>query len=160
VTHRRRPASIIAALVVLAGVLAVPTTAAAAPVKKACALVKPAEIAAQFPGGEVVKGEKPAGPPGASTCKYDIGTDGASAVAIFLQRGADAKAGYANAKQLSDDAVSLTGLGKKAFVSGGVVWVLKGSTLFYVQGLFFGPNAPADTTPGLTALAQAAYRRV
>jgi hypothetical protein len=154
----RRSVTVVVVATVLGAALV--SSAGAAPVKKACALVKPAEIAAQFPGAEVVKGEKPAGPPGASTCKYDIGTDGSKAVAIFLQRGADAKAGYANAKQLSDDAVPVTGLGKKAFVSGDVVWVLKGSTLFYVQGLFFGPNAPADPIPGLTALAQAAYERV
>jgi hypothetical protein len=48
----------------------------------------------------------------------------------------------------------------RAFEAGDVIWVLKRSTLFYVQGLFFGPDKPADLTTRLTTLAQAAYARV
>lgn len=156
-----RAAPTIAAGVLLAS-LAIALPALAAPVKKACALLEPSEISAQFAGSPVERGERPPGPRSATTCMLEVGSGapGSGSVALFLQRGGDAKAGYRLARrQLGATQTEVSGLGRKAFEAGDVVWVLKGSTLFYVQGLFYGENRPADLDDRLVALARLAYAR-
>lgn len=159
---RRRAAAAIVMGVLLASLVG-SGTALAAPVKKACALVKPSELSAQFAGAPVEKGPRPPGPPTATTCMLEVGAGapGGGSVALFLQRGAEAKAGFRVAKrQFAGNTTDVTGLGRKAFEAGDVVWVLKGSTLFYVQGLFYGDGKPADLKDRLVALAVLAYDRV
>jgi hypothetical protein len=158
---RRAAAAFVAG--VLLATLVGSGSAFAAPVKKACALIKPSELSAQFAGAPVEKGPRPPGPPTATTCMLEVGAGapGGGSVALFLQRGADAKEGFRVAeRQFASSAADVTGLGRKAFEAGDVVWVLKGSTLFYVQGLFYGEAKPADLRDRLVALAALAYERV
>jgi hypothetical protein len=158
----RRTAAALATGLLVASVV-VSSPALAAPVKKACALVRPSELSAQFADAAVEKGPKPPGPPTATTCMWVVGTGtpGGGSVALFLQRGSEAKNGYTLAKrQFADGATELTGLGRKAFEAGDVVWVLKGKTLFYVQGLFYGDGKPVDLVDRLVALARLAHDRV
>ena len=158
---RRAAIGIVTAVALASFVVAGP--AGAKPVKKACALVTPSELSAQFAGAPVEKGPRPPGPPTATTCMLEVGTGapGGGSVALFLQRGDEAKDGYALAKrQFKGSTTDVTGLGRKAFEAGDVVWVLKGSTLFYVQGLFYGDGKPADLKDRLVALAALAYDRV
>lgn len=153
---------LLASLVGSGAVLAAPTMPVKKPVTKACALLKASELSARFAGAPVEKGPRPPGPPTATTCMLEVGTGtpGGGSVALFLQHGADAKAGYRLARRrFAGVDTDVTGLGRTAFEAGDVVWVLKGSTLFYVQGLFYGDAKPADLEDRLVALARLAYDR-
>ena len=155
---------ILAVVALAAAIAVVPASAGAsvAETKNGCKYLKAAEVKTAL-GVAVTKGRKPAGPPEVSVCGYQLAAAGGS-VNLWVQKGSTASAGFDLAKRtFASHVETITGFGKKAFyVTGGLntLYVLKGSTLIYVQIVRLPDPDPATTKTQVTALAKIVVGRV
>lgn len=152
-------------LVVLAAVVAVVLPAGAtasgatAPgAKNGCKYLKVSEVN-RITGLTFVKGEQPPAPPTVAACGYVVTDDPTTAVNVWAQPKPQTALAFKTAKKaFADSAEPVTGLGKKAFYAGegvNTVYVLKGSTLVYVQYVALGNSDTAgikDATVEMTKL--------
>jgi len=154
---------VIGVLAAVAAVVPVSAGASVAATKNGCKYLKASEVKTAL-GVAATKGRKPAGPPAVAVCGYDLpGTTGS--VNLWVEKdGSVASAGFDAAKKaFSSDVEAVSGFGKKAFfVSGGLntLYVLKGSTLVYVQIVRIPDPDPASTKTQVAALTKIVVGRI
>jgi hypothetical protein len=153
-----RSLAVLVAVGAAAALLAVPAGATAPDVKNGCTYLKVAEVN-RITGLTFVKGKNPPAPPTVAACGYVVTDDPTTAVNVWVQPKPQTALAFRTAKKaLADSAEPVTGLGKKAFYAGkgvNTVYVLKGSTLVYVQYVAIGNSDTAgikDATVEMTKL--------
>lgn len=121
--------------------LAAPAGATAPAAKSGCKYLKLSEVN-RITARTFAKGEPPPAPSSAAVCGYTVPDDPTTSVNLWVQAGPYGAAGFKASKEaFAANVEAVSGLGKKAFYAGGgvnTVYVLKGSTLIYVQYLSFG----------------------
>jgi hypothetical protein len=160
-THLMRTLAVVA-LGAVTALVPVAAGASLAATKNGCKYLKASEVTGVL-GVPVKKTKAPAAPPTAAVCGYKV-TVGQS-VNLWVQGGAGGAAGFSTAKEaFAADVEPVTGLGSKAFYVGNnlnTAYVLKGSTLIYVQYVAFGEGPDAATVKDdVTRLTKIVRRRV
>jgi len=152
------------ATALLVGALAAPGRAATRE-PTACTVLRRAAIESVL-GDEVSRSKREqVTPRSATVCNWDVGARGSGEiVSVWLQRGKPAKKGYRTADHLFGDAgEQLPFLGRRAFYAAdvGTVYVLRGSTLLYVQRLDpSGETAPEQLREQTISLVEHALERI
>lgn len=153
----RRPFVVLVAFAAVA-LLTVPAGATAPGAKNGCKYLKVSEVN-RITGRTFVKGENPPAPPTVAACGYAVTDDPTTQVNVWVQPKPQTALAFTTAKKaFADSAEPVSGLGKKAFYAGegvNTVYVLKGSTLVYVQYLALGNSDAAgvkDATVAMTKL--------
>lgn len=161
-----RPAGRIVTLVVAFVVVLTITGSASASTRaagSACSLLRKVEVEKVI-RVDVEKGAKPVAPPDVRVCAYDVVGDPGRSVHLWVQTGDDAKPGFAMAKAVfEDDVERVSGFGKRAFYVGGglnTLYVLKGSTLLYVQYVAPDSGAPTEVKRAVAAMTKIVLRRL
>lgn len=159
------------ALVLLTTAAALSIGASAAPARaagskpNACTVLRRSVIESVL-GEDVARSKREqATPRRASVCNWDVGApESGEVVSVWLQRGKAAKKGYRTAVDLFGDAgEDLPFLGRRAFYAAdvGTVYVLRGSTLLYVQRLDpSGETAPEELREQTISLVEHALERI
>ena len=159
-------ASLVAAVAVAAGTG--PASASVTAKLNACKVLKASEVTSVtgFPATKLA--EQQQGPPGSSLCGYSLDDPSTPTrnVSVLVQKGnsQDLRIGYRTAKSAFKDQVEpVSGFGRNAFYTGGglnTLYVLKGSTLFYVQYVVLGDADAAGIKDDVVAMAKIAQPRV
>jgi len=164
-----RSRSIVVAAAAVALVASIgPASASVAAKLNACKVLKASEVTrvTGFPATKLAKQQQ--GPPGSGICGYSLDDPSTPTrnVSVLVQKGnsQDLKIGYRTAKAAFKDQVeSVSGFGENAFYAGGglnTLYVLKGSTLFYVQYVALADTDAAGIKDDVVAMAKIAQPRV
>jgi ABC-type phosphate transport system substrate-binding protein len=166
--NRRRLTAVFVAVIIVGVAVLVPALGAAAS-SNPCTLLKRGEIKRVFAQSTEKPTKGTVGGPVAASCVWKMANTAqkpSGSVSTFVQTVGAKIAFETNRKTLQTS--SVRGLGKAFYqatgTSGGVVWVLKGTSLLTVQGVFFSVTEPrvdaAVLKRELVALAKVARKRL